>query len=107
MGFFVRIKDQTAAALRQIGFVLIVAVAVFASQSPAHAVIEIDINKGQVEPMPVAIPNFVGDPKFGPDIAGVISNNLRRSGLFNPLPPSSYIEQITDFASPPRFGDWR
>ena len=50
----------------------------------------------------MAIPSFVGDPQFGPDISGVISNNLRRSGLFNPLPPASYIEQISDFSAAPR-----
>ena len=96
------------AALRHMTLALFVAAASVLTLAPsAHAVIEIDITKGQVEPMPVAIPAFVGDPQFGADIAGVISNNLRRSGLFNPLPPSSYIEQITDFTAPPRFGDWR
>ena len=58
-----------------------------ATVQPAHALIEIDVNRGNVEPMPIAIPSFVGDPKFGPDISGVIGNNLRRSGLFRPLPP--------------------
>ncbi len=95
-------------AVRYLALALIVAAAGFlAPAEPARALIEIDITKGQVDPMPVAIPAFVGDPKFGPDISGVISNNLRRSGLFNPLPPASYIEQITDFSAPPRFGDWR
>ena len=95
-------------AMRQLVLALIVAAAGFlAPAEPARALIEIDITKGQVDPMPVAIPAFVGDPKFGPDISGVISNNLRRSGLFNPLPPASYIEQINDFSAPPRFGDWR
>ncbi len=103
-----RTELRVMAVVRHVAMALFVmAAGLVTLAQPAFAVIEIDINKGKVEPMPVAIPSFVGDPKFGPDIAGVISNNLRRSGLFNPLPPSSYIEQISSFSAQPRFGDWR
>ncbi len=103
-----RTQSRVWAALRHMALALFVAAASLPALAPsAHAVIEIDITKGKVEPMPVAVPSFVGDPKFGADIAGVISNNLRRSGLFDPLPPASYIEQISDFSAAPRFGDWR
>ena len=37
---------------------------VLAPAQHAHALIEIDVTKGKVEPLPVAIPSFVGDPKF-------------------------------------------
>ena len=78
---------------------------------PAAAVLEVDITKGRVDPLPIALPNFVGESpdeqKFGADITGVIGNNLERSGLFRPLPQDSYIEEITDFSQLPRFGDWR
>lgn len=92
---------------------LVIAVAFIASVSSvqhARALIEIDITKGRVEPMPIALPNFLGkgdDEKFGKDIVGVIANNLGKSGLFKPLPQASYIEKIGDFSQPPRFGDWR
>ena len=72
---------------------------------------ELDITKGQVQPLPIAIPAFIGaapdEGKFGADIAAVIAANLDRSGLFRPLPPESYIEQITNFNQQPNFGDWR
>ena len=61
--------------------------------------------------MPIAITAFVGSSEesaqAGADIAGVIANNLGRSGYFRPLPPESFIEQITNFDQEPRFGDWR
>ncbi len=78
---------------------------------PARAALEIDITKGNIEPMPVALPDFVAksakDRKLGADITKIISANLRRSGLFRPLEPASFIEKITSFGRVPRFGDWR
>lgn len=78
---------------------------------PAHAKLEIDINEGVVEPVPVAIPDFLST---SPEAAGaarqistVIRNNLDRSGLFRPLNPASYIEKISDINVAPKFGDWR
>ena len=82
-----------------------------AAMSPALAVLEVDVTKGRVDPLPIALPDFLGDApdeqKFGVDITGVIGANLQRSGLFRPLSQASYIEQITDFGQLPRFGDWR
>ncbi len=83
------------------------ALALIAMPRPAHALLEIDINQGRADPLPIAIPNFVGDPEYGPQVVGVIANNLNRSGLFRTLPQDSFVEQITDFGQPPRFGDWR
>jgi TolB protein len=78
---------------------------------PSRAALQVDITGGQVEPMPIALPVFVtgsdGAGQTGADITQVIANNLQNSGLFRPLPPQSYIEQITDFSREPRFGDWR
>jgi TolB protein len=77
----------------------------------AHAALEVDITKGQVEPMPIALPNFLGntpeEQQYGLDIVTVIGSNLERSGLFRPLPQASYIENISNFDQPPRFEDWR
>ena len=80
--------------------------------SPARSQgLEVDINKGQIDPLPIAITAFVGttpdSAQAGADIAGVIANNLGHSGYFRPLPPESFIEQISNFDQEPRFGDWR
>jgi len=84
---------------------------IMAGTQRAAALIEIDITRGNVEPMPIAIADFVGgtekDQQFGQDIVGVINSNLERSGLFRPLDRDAHIEKITSFDTPPRFGDWR
>ncbi len=78
---------------------------------PAWATLEIDISKGHLDPMPIAIPDFVGasDPEreIGAQIAGLIRANLERSGLFRPLDPASFIEHQTNINVQPRFADWR
>jgi TolB protein len=78
----------------------------------ARAELRIDITSGQVQPMPIAIPAFAGaagaESQAGAQIAGVVSADLERSGLFRPLDPHSFIQEVsaTDSAAP-RFGDWR
>jgi TolB protein len=72
----------------------------------ADAALQIPIEKGVTEPIPIAIPDFLGVPQ-GRDIAAVVRADLDRSGLFKPLPPASFIEKISDINVPPRFGDWR
>jgi TolB protein len=100
-----------AAVLRTLGAILVAATLAAVTAPPAHAVLEIDITKGTVQPTPIALPDFLGgspeEQKFGTDIVTVIGSNLERSGLFRPLPQASYIERITAFEQAPRFGDWR
>lgn len=64
--------------------------------------------QGTVAPIPIAVPNFVGDdPKLAADIAGVLAADLQGSGLFQSLDPASFLEQISDPNRAPRFPDWR
>lgn len=37
----------------------------------------------------------------------VIANDLKRSGLFRPLDPASYVDQTLDAAAVPNFQNWR
>ncbi|MCW2306194.1 Tol-Pal system beta propeller repeat protein TolB [Rhodobium gokarnense] len=77
---------------------------------PASALIEIDITQGVIEPLPIALPDFVGSgasAEIGRNITNVISNDLKNSGLFKPLDPASFIQKNPDVGQPPRFGDWR
>lgn len=74
--------------------------------APAQAALRIDITRGNVEPMPIALPDLAGS-SVGADIMRVVSADLERSGLFRPISPSSFIEQITPQTSVPRFPDWR
>jgi len=78
----------------------------------ATADLTVDITRGYVEPMPLAIPDFLGttaqEKKLGKDIAKVISRNLEFSGLFRPIDPKAFIEEMTPTSIlQPRFGDWR
>jgi TolB protein len=64
--------------------------------------------QGTIAPIPIAIPAFLGDdPKLAADVAQVIANDLGNSGLFQPLDPASYLEQVRDINAVPRFPDWR
>ena len=74
--------------------------------SAARAEIEVNVNRGDVQPLPVAVPAFAGGPS-GAEIAQVITANLQRSGLFRPLDPAGYIERDLTTAVQPRFADWK
>src|SRR5262245_58228775 len=81
------------------------------SLSLAKAEPVIDITKGVVEPMPIAVPVFGGgtqtDNQLGADIAHVISADLERSGLFAPIDEHAFIQQGITSDVLPRFPDWR
>ncbi len=78
---------------------------------PAYAELKIDITRGTVEPLPIAITPFSGqrpeEAEFGRNISGVIAADLERSGLFRPIDPRAFIEATDAMDSLPRFGDWR
>jgi TolB protein len=71
----------------------------------ARAEIEVNVNRGDVQPLPIAIPAFAGEQ--GGDIAQVISANLQRSGLFRPLDPASFLEHDLNLAIQPAFASWK
>src|SRR4051794_7088401 len=78
---------------------------------PADAVVSIDVTQGNFQPIPIAIPDFVGGGSNDGDIARnvtqVIAANLKRSGLFAPIDPAAYIERVSNIDALPRFADWR
>ncbi len=79
--------------------------------APAKAEVRIDITRGVVEPIPIAIPAFYGaggnEAQFGRDIAKVVSADLVRSGLFSAVDPKSFIQDRDSLLVAPRFADWR
>ncbi|MEP3276985.1 MAG: Tol-Pal system beta propeller repeat protein TolB [Stappiaceae bacterium] len=78
-----------------------------ANTKPAEAVLELTLTEGNIEPLPIALPGFGGDPQLGIDLTAVIADDLRRSGLFRPLDPKSFIQQGLTVDTTPRFADWR
>ena len=77
----------------------------------AQAELRIDMTKGVVEPLPIAITQFQaedGKQAFARDIPGVISVNLESSGLFKPVNPRAFVQSIDSIATDgPNFGEWR
>ena len=95
---------------RQI-YLLLTAVLIGLMAMPAAAQIEIDITKGNLDPVPIAVPDFISSDvktgSVGADIAEVIRQDLERSGLFDSLDPASFIEKQTNIDYEPKFADWR
>jgi TolB protein len=79
------------------------------SPPAAHAQLVIDINKANLQPLPIAIPalNAPASNTVGGDISHVVSDDLQRSGLFRPLDPNSFLERNLDVNVQPRFSDWK
>lgn len=93
-------------------FVVAVVLAVAAlTAQPAYADIKVDITRGVVEPIPIAIPSFYGaqgeESRYGRDIAQVVSNDLVRSGLFSAVDPKSFVQDTDSLLVAPHFADWR
>jgi TolB protein len=72
---------------------------------PAWATLELNVNKGNVEPMPIAIPDFQGG--LGPQISEIVTADLKRSGLFAPIDKAAFVEKITNPDAAPRYEDWK
>jgi TolB protein len=85
------------------------------AQTPAPAEaggrLHIDITQGNLEPMPIAVPDFLAanpnTQQIGRDVAGVIRADLERSALFRSIPNAAFIEHIQALEVPPRFADWK
>jgi TolB protein len=77
----------------------------------AAAVVRLDITEGNVQPMPIAIPNFIGggqgDDETAVGVSQIIAANLQRSGLFVPLDPAAFLEKIASVDAVPNFPNWR
>ena len=87
--------------------------AVVVAPPSAQARVTIDITQGNVDPMPVAVPNFRGGDEgttgLGRDITGVLMSDLDRSGLFQVIDQRAYIYEKDKLGvnTRPIFADWR
>src|ERR1700724_2255865 len=79
--------------------------------SLAGAQTKLQITEGNVAPLPIAIPNFAAgspaDGEVGAGVAQVITNNLKRSGLFAPIDQAAFIEKISNIDAAPQFQSWK
>src|SRR4051794_9857761 len=67
--------------------------------------VEIEVTKGVLDPLPIAVAPFTGPGASG-DIAQVVAADLERSGLFRPIDRSRY-PTVTDASQAPVFADWK
>ena len=92
----------------------------FIINSSAIALVEVDITRGNLDPLPIAVSplHIVSGSKdikqngkiiknVGEEISKVIEVNFKRSGLFNPLKKESFVQNPDIAHIKPRFEDWR
>ncbi len=82
----------------------------------AWAGVRIDITKGGLTPLPIAVPAFVNltaggqiaPGTMGSQLSEVVSADLERSGLFRPLNRSAFLQMPdTLWRTGPEFKEWR
>ena len=84
-----------------------------------QALIEVDITRGNLNPLPIAVSALYSDKEtnkalkkeikvdqIGNEISLVIENNLKATGLFNPLEKKAFLQKPDVAHLKPRFEDW-
>jgi len=98
-------------SLLAIGMAVVISFGAGLLLSSARAEVRIDITRGHLEPLPIAITNFFGkgtqNQEVGTDIATVIAGNLERSGLFKPIDKGAFLQKPEALQVQPRYSDWR
>ncbi len=100
-------------AKKAVGFIIVLV----AVTTGAAAQLKVDVTRGSVDPVPIAIPDFVpvedvetstgSLSDIGASIGEVITNNLVSTGLFRAIDQNAFIEKITAAPTRPRFNAWR
>jgi TolB protein len=80
--------------------------------SSSAQALKVEITQGQICPDPIAITYFHNPDSalklLGENIANVVSNDLLRSGLFEPLSRAAFIQTEESLTTQePRYADWR
>ncbi|MVA96355.1 Tol-Pal system protein TolB [Nitratireductor sp. CAU 1489] len=95
------------AIFKSVMLAVTLAVAGVLTTQPARALVEIDVNKGVIEPLPIAITEFLSGDTLGKEISDIVAADLQRSGLFAPIDRGAFIEKISNPDAAPRFEDWK
>ncbi len=100
-------------SMKKIIFIL----SIFLNFNYAFALIEVDITRGNLDPLPIAVSplhvdvqseeiNNIKVKELGSLISSVIENNFKSTGLFNPLNKDAFIQKPDIAHLKPRFEDW-
>ena len=101
--------------MKKILFLLII---YFIPLTQLNALIEVDITRGNLDPLPIAVSPLHVDVKsvehesikvkeLGSNISSIIEKNFRNTGLFNPLKKEAFVQKPDIAHLKPRFEDWR
>ena len=88
------------------------------SYSYSYGLIKVDITRGNLDPLPIAVSPLHVDEKseslenlnikkLGSNISSIIEKNFRSTGLFNPLKKEAFVQKPDIAHLKPRFEDWR
>ena len=99
---------------------IIIIFCLFLTNSPVLALVQVDITRGNLDPLPIAVSPLYVEPgskdikqkdkiikNIGEEISKIIEVNFRRSGFFNPLKKDSFVQKPDIAHIKPRFEDWR
>ena len=98
---------------------LILTFCFFLNPVVSYSLVEIDITRGNLDPLPISVSPFFADEtskekikknldidNLGLEISKVIENNLRKTGLFDTLEKESFLQKPDIAHLKPRFEDW-
>jgi len=98
---------------------LIIIFVIFLIPSKSYSLIEVDITRGNLNPLPVAVSPIFSDKNskeelkkelkiddVGAEISKIVENNLKATGLFNPLEKKAFLQKPDVAHLKPRFEDW-
>ncbi len=86
--------------------------------SSCLALIKVDITRGNLDPLPIAVSPLHVDKNsekiknikikdLGSNISSIIEKNFKSTGLFNPLKKEAFVQKPDIAHLKPRFEDWR
>ena len=101
--------------MKKIFFILTI---YFISLNHSFGLIEVDITRGNQDPLPIAVSPLHVDiqseendnvkiKELGINISEIIEKNFKSTGLFNPLKKEAFVQKPDIAHLKPRFEDWR
>ncbi len=92
---------------------------IFFFSSKSYSLIEVDITRGNLNPLPIAVSPLFSDKSsrenlnnvlkiksIGDEISKIVEKNLKTTGLFNPLEKKAFLQEPDVAHLKPRFEDW-
>ena len=97
--------------------IIFILVFLFSTQN-ANSLIKIDITRGNLDPLPIAVSPLhideksedlksLKEKKLGEEISKIVEKNFKSTGLFNPLKKDAFVQKPDIAHLKPRFEDWR